>query len=581
MQNLVPRALGIRRLAGAELLQDLLHGGGRVPRLHVRGHGAQDVVLLAEGLDLKAQLAQELPVSLDELPLLLREAERHALEQGLGHDAAPLRLEAVEDHALMGGVLVDQNQLVPDLDQDVQLQRLTHYLVVRHLDLFHILNRVFHSFGRRNGSKPCVFSRFRVFGGGRAHIREIHAGLVGLRVGAEHLPRPVFFWRSGRGRTAHAVAPVAEVRGAHAAVEVRPRGGSRRRRGGCGAGGGRGGPRSARRRCGLCGGDAGAVLVRQRGQHRVVHQVEDPLFLRELDLRLRRVDVHVDGGVGELEIDHAGREAPDQQGVLIGLLHRRLQKLRADKAPVAEEVLGGAVAAARRGGGHEARDGHIPVLQRDGQQILRHLAPQQGVDAGLRLPVAGGKELLLPVADEAHGDLRSAEGAAQRRLHAGGGLGPVGFQKLKPRRGVEENALHGHDRALRAAGLGHVLDVASGQGDVGAAVVPAAAGGELHLAHGGDGGQRLAAKAHGADGLEPGLIVQLGGSVPQKGDARVLRRHAAAVVADADIGGPAVAQLHRHGVGARVEGVLHQLLDDGGGPLDHLAGGDHVRHMGG
>ena len=67
----------------------------------------------------------------------------------------------------------------------------------------------------------------------------------------------------------------------------------------------------------------------------------------------------------------------------------------------------------------------------------------------------------------------------------------------------------------------------------------------------------------------------------QKGDAGVLGGHAAAVVSHADIGGPAAAQLHGDVLGPGVKGVLHQLFDDGGGALHHLAGGDHVRHVGG
>ena len=56
MQDLVPRRFGVRGLAGLELFEDLLHGGAGVRGLHVRGHGAQNVIVLAVGLDLKAEL---------------------------------------------------------------------------------------------------------------------------------------------------------------------------------------------------------------------------------------------------------------------------------------------------------------------------------------------------------------------------------------------------------------------------------------------------------------------------------------------------------------------------------------------
>ena len=65
----------------------------------------------------------------------------------------------------------------------------------------------------------------------------------------------------------------------------------------------------------------------------------------------------------------------------------------------------------------------------------------------------------------------------------------------------------------------------------------------------------------------------------QEGHARVLGRHAAAVVGDADIGRAAPADLHGHVFGPGVEGVLHQLLDHGGRALHHLARGDQIRHM--
>ena len=99
------------------------------------------------------------------------------------------------------------------------------------------------------------------------------------------------------------------------------------------------------------------------------------------------------------------------------------------------------------------------------------------------------------------------------------------------------------------------------------------------MRHGADGGQRLTAKAHRADGLEPLRIVQLARRVAQKRDACVLGRHAAAVVGHAQVGRAAAAQLHRHGAGPGVERIFHQLLDHGGGTLNDLARGDQIRKM--
>ena len=101
------------------------------------------------------------------------------------------------------------------------------------------------------------------------------------------------------------------------------------------------------------------------------------------------------------------------------------------------------------------------------------------------------------------------------------------------------------------------------------------------MAHGGDRRERLAAKAEGGNALEPARVAQLARGVAQEGHARVLGRHAAAVVRHAQIGHAAVPQLHGHVPGAGVKGVFHQLLHHGGGSLHHLARGDEIRHVGG
>ena len=469
----------------------------------------------------------------------------------------------------MGGVLVDEQQLPARLHEDVELQGLPQQFVVRKGCIFNTLNRVFHSFNRLLRSKRLVFCRIR-----HLDSAQIQPGLIGLLVAAQNRGRRL---PPGGGAGFDAVVLGAEILRLHAAVEVGPGGRPRR-----GHGGRRGRSVRLRGHWLFCLGrrvKAGAVLLCQGRQRRVVDEIEDPLLLGKLHLGLGGVDVYVDGCVGELQVHHAGRVAPREQGVFIGLLHRRLQKGRADQTPVAVEKLHGPVAAPGGGGGHKARDGHVPVLKRNGQQILCRVAAQQGVDAGFDLPVAGGEKLLLPVPDQAHRHLGPAESAAQGGLYAGGGLRPVGFEKLEPGRGVEEQALHLHHGPGGTAGLAHVLDISGAEGHACAALIPRAAGEKLHLAHGGDGGQRLAAKAHGADRLETRFIMELRGRVAQEGDARVLGGHALPVILHADEGGPAVADLHRHAVSPGVKGVFHQLLDDGGRPLHHLAGGDHIRHM--
>ena len=62
--------------------------------------------------------------------------------------------------------------------------------------------------------------------------------------------------------------------------------------------------------------------------------------------------------------------------------------------------------------------------------------------------------------------------------------------------------------------------------------------------------------------------------MPLEGQRKVFRRNAAAVIADPYQVEAAPADLDRYLTGTRVEGVLYELLYDGGGPFDNLAGGD-------
>ena len=577
MQNLVARVLGLRRLAAAQLFADLLDRGGHVRRVHVGGQRAHDVFLRAEGLDLKTERSKQLAVALDELAVRAVGADRDGGEQGLRHDAAVLRLEPVEDHALVRGVLVDQQQLVIHLDDDIGLHRLPHYLVVGQARLFNILNSFFHNPCARGGLKACHGNGFRL-GRRRTGGRKVEPRLPGRVGGAQSggLPGAGGGLRVRGGRPGAlgifrralcaalvrrgGIAVRAELLGAHGLVEIllRPDVGGQ-----------------------LGGGGLGALLARQGAEHGVVHRVEHLALLAEFDLGLGGVDVDVHAAVGEREIQHAAGVAAGQQRVAIGLLQRGLQQLRADRAPVAEEILRAAVAASGRGGGDIARHAHAVVVAGAFEHVGRDRAPEQGIDARILAPVAGGEKLLLAVADKAEGDLGVRQRAAQRRRLTGGGLGPVGFHEFLARGGVVEKLAYLHRRALGAAEGLHLRDLAGLEQDERALGRAALTRDKTDLRHGGDGGKRLAAEAHRRDSLKPALVVQLARRVAQKGDARVLRRHAAAVVRHTDHGRAAAADLDGDVLRPGVQRVFAQLLDHGSRALDDLARGDHVRHVGG
>ena len=66
-----------------------------------------------------------------------------------------------------------------------------------------------------------------------------------------------------------------------------------------------------------------------------------------------------------------------------------------------------------------------------------------------------------------------------------------------------------------------------------------------------------------------------------KSQRQLLGRDSGAVIDDPDQVPAGAANLDRDAPGARVEGVLDQLLDDRRRPLDHLPGGDRVGDLGG
>ena len=288
------------------------------------------------------------------------------------------------------------------------------------------------------------------------------------------------------------------------------------------------------------------------------------------------MDVHVHKTVGQRDIEHAPGKLADHGGIFVCLLQRGLQSARADGAAVAEEILRAAVAAAAAGRGNEAPNGDAVAFGIHREQPRRGVAPEQGVYGAFRRAVAGGEKLLLPVAQAAEAHVRAAERRAQRALHARGALAPVRAEELLPRGGIVEKIAHGDRRALRAAGLLHGDDLPGLRLHAHAHGRAAAARCERDARNGADRRESFAAKAERADGLQPALVRELARRVAQKAHARVLRRHADAVVRDADIVPPSGAELEHDGARSRVHRVFQKLLDRRGGALNDLARGNEI-----
>ena len=610
MEQFVPGGAGVGGAGGEQLLGDLGEGGLDVPRVHVEGGLADHQGPAAEVLHPEAELLQQGEAGEQGGVLLRVQAAHHGGEEGLGHGVVPRRLHPVKVHPLMGGVLVDEQDLVPLLHDDVGVQHLPgqppgedlrfrlrlrlcfrlrrgggrgHRLPLRYgfrgnclccADVFHFFHRVFH--------RMCnLFCRFRrllhlaltrgypVQGGGFVCIlrRDRGGGGLGPGRGGDHRLRPP----EGVGEDGPAGVGAGGVEHRQGGPELLGRhgleGGLAGRHRVVGLG-----PLQHRRRAG--------VVPLQGGQDGVVHRPEHRALIAELHLGLGRVDVHVHRAALQLQVEDAGGKLAHHLLVFVRLLQGGHHQPGLHLPAVDEEELPVPAGPAAGGLGHIAGDRHILPGAADLGEAQGQLPAQNGVHRRLELPVPGGEQLLLPVPEELHAHLRVGQGHPLDHGKDGGPLGRVLLHKFQPGRGVVEQVPHHHGGAQGTARLLHRSGHAPLQGEGGPQRAVLGAGHHLHPGDGGDGRQGLPPKAQGADGLQVVLGAQLAGGVAEKGGLQLGSRNAAAVVGHPQKCHPPVGDLHRHGGGPRVNGVLHELLGHGGGPLHHLAGGDQIGHMG-
>ena len=485
----------------------------------------------------------------------------------------------------MGRVLVNEPHVLPVLGDDIRVEHLPgkppgRGLLRRQNRLLRRCGGLRYGLGR-GGDGRGLRGRRPVHSSVQRRRPLIHGyGLIqgqgpflGSRRPLPGRPGPVPEGEAARGLPR---LPLPEGLGVHGLVEVSPGGGGQRL-GGCGRllpGLPRGPPLAAGER----GDPAGPV---QSVLDRMVDSGEHSPLADKLHHRLGRVDVHVHLVEGQVNVEHAAGELSLHLPVGVGLLQGGGEQGGLDGPAAAEKGLHGPGAPSGQGLGDKAPDPHALAASVHLRQAQGELPAPGGVDGGEELAVPRRMELLPAVPYVADGHLRAAQGQLAQHGRHSGGLGAVGFHEFQPGRGVVEELAHHHGGALRAPRLLHGARRAPFQGQGGPHGVPLPAGEHLQAADGGDGGQGLPSEAQGADGGQIPGLTELAGGVAEEGGRQLLRRDAAAVVGDTDEGHAAVLDLHHQGGRARVDGVLHQLLDHAGGPLHHLAGGDQVRHVGG
>ncbi len=157
-----------------------------------------------------------------------------------------------------------------------------------------------------------------------------------------------------------------------------------------------------------------------------------------------------------------------------------------------------------------------------------------------------------------------------------GGLGRNRAQEFAARGQIEEQVAHFDDGSLRRAHVGDGQNFPAGHFDLRPAQRAPLATGEREPRDRGDARDGFAAKPERGDAVQVLGLGDFAGSVSFEGEERVIAAHAETVVGDIDEGASAVFDGDCNPSGFGVEGVLDQFLHNGGGPLDHLAGGDLV-----
>ena len=301
--------------------------------------------------------------------------------------------------------------------------------------------------------------------------------------------------------------------------------------------------------------------------HRLVHLAA----VAEAHLDLGRVHVHVDARGVDLEVEHVDRLALAVQHVLVGAAHRVRQHLVAHETAVDVEELVVGARARRIGDAGAADHAHRAAHMLD-DDALRHEILAERIAQALLALLAGAPLLdQLAVVPDREAHVGPRQRMAAHRLDAVGELGGIGLEELAPRRGREEQLAH-LDRG--AARTRHRAQFARAAVERPGAVGTHRARLQAQLGDRVDGGQRLAAKAHGADRLEVVEARDLAGGMAPQRHHELLARDAQAVVLDRDQPHAAGRQSHRDLRRARVERVVEQLAHHRGRAFDHLARGD-------
>ena len=131
---------------------------------HIRRHRAQEHAVAAKVIDLQSGTLQQLKVGEEGSLFLRRQLHHQRLQQQLGRNIPIVCRQFLEELTLMGGVLINDADLIPTLSEDVGLENLTH-IAQRGRAFLHVKAQLFRRILGSRGLLRSRGGRHFLFGG--------------------------------------------------------------------------------------------------------------------------------------------------------------------------------------------------------------------------------------------------------------------------------------------------------------------------------------------------------------------------------------------------------------------------------
>ena len=319
--------------------------------------------------------------------------------------------------------------------------------------------------------------------------------------------------------------------------------------------------------------------ARQHGLQGTPHNVMNlaPFAKAHFQLGRMRVDIHLRGI--HFQVQKPRGMTAVKHHVLISLTHGVGHRAVENGPTVQEQVLHIALAAGVFRARQPPAQVYAMALFLEVQGVFDELRAQQLRNPFLlQLAISRRRKVVAQasVLFVAHARGMTTQGHSQERPVDVSRFGDRFAQKTTPRRRVVEQVAHFNRAALRMRRGLRLRRTAARTANRPAAALTGHTRGQCQPRHGGNTGQRFAAKPQRRDGSKLFQAGDLAGGVARERDPQFRRCDTHPVVAHAAQPRAALLHLHHDPSRACVQAVLDQFLDHRGGALHHLAGGNLV-----